>query len=57
VVLPTSLASIMYKESRAPNTLKTANSSTQMLNAEKMVMEMEMRLEEAKAALLGARMA
>jgi hypothetical protein len=52
---PESLATIMYKASGASKTLEEANSSPDMLDAEKMVMEMEMRLEEAKAALHKAR--
>jgi hypothetical protein len=52
---PESLATIMYKASGTSKTLEKANSSPDMLDAEKMVMEMEMRLEDAKAALHKAR--
>jgi hypothetical protein len=52
---PNSLASMMYKASGAPQGLRAANSTPEMLDAEKMVLEMEMRLEEAKAALWEAR--
>jgi ribosomal protein L7/L12 len=55
VTSPESLASIMYRASGASETLEEANSSPDMLDAEKMVMEMDMRLEDAKAALHKAR--
>lgn len=55
VAPPMELESIIYAASATPQKLKSANSSTEMLEAEKMVLEIEMRLERAKMALAKAR--
>lgn len=55
VAPPKRLTSIMHLASGCKQKLKTVNSSPQMLEAEKLVLEMEMRLERAKMALEKAR--
>ncbi|OAL04754.1 hypothetical protein IQ06DRAFT_344148 [Phaeosphaeriaceae sp. SRC1lsM3a] len=55
VAPPNHLTSIMHLASGCKQKLKTVKSSPQMLEAEKLVLEIEMRLERAKMALEKAR--